>query len=131
MRAKRQRERQQRQEEQRRDAATRRQEARAFRDTVNRISQELNETEKRVVEKIETIVSRLGIEQSLAYLQETQTIESQGGMLLADGSRRRTPGGVFFYLVKQGEKSSKSQNQQNTVGAPAPAPQPVQVGEHS
>jgi phosphorylated adapter RNA export protein len=129
MRAKRQRERQQRQEEQRREAASRRQEARAFRDTVNMISQELGETEQRVIEKIETIVSRLGNESALAYLRETQEIESQGGMLLADGSRRRTPGGVFFYLVKQAEKDAKKQNQQQPVSAPAAAPHPVQVSE--
>ena len=32
---------------------------------------------------------------------EVQNIESKGGMQTADGSRRRTPGGVFWALFKQ------------------------------
>lgn len=31
---------------------------------------------------------------------ETQEIERTGGMLIINGGRRRTPGGVFFYLIK-------------------------------
>ncbi len=41
-----------------------------------------------------------GIEQALASLQETLAIEAGGGLMVSNGERRRTPGGVFFYLVR-------------------------------
>ena len=34
-------------------------------------------------------------------MQETLRIEQNGGMRIASGTRRRTPGGVFFFLVRQ------------------------------
>jgi hypothetical protein len=37
---------------------------------------------------------------------KTLTVKAEGGMMLADGSRRRTPGGVFFYLAR-GKMPSK------------------------
>ena len=41
----------------------------------------------------------LGRTQARALLTETIRIEEQGGMMVPDGSRRRTPGGVYLYLV--------------------------------
>jgi hypothetical protein len=46
------------------------------------------------------IVWDLGAEAARAFAVETGEIERQGGMKVADGSRRRTPGGVFFAVVK-------------------------------
>ena len=43
----------------------------------------------------------LGEERARQLGEETLAIEANGGMLIADGSRRRTPGGVFFELVKR------------------------------
>jgi hypothetical protein len=65
------------------------------------IAAQLGETEPTPLGEIQRIVHRLGAETALAFLAETQQLEAQGGLLLPDGSRRRTPGGVFFYLVKQ------------------------------
>jgi hypothetical protein len=65
------------------------------------IAQELGETQPVPVAQIRRIVQRLGPEAALAFLQEAQQIEAQGGLMLPDGSRRRTPGGVFFFLVRQ------------------------------
>lgn len=47
------------------------------------------------------VLMRLGEERCQAILADTLTIESTGGMLVHSGKRRRTPGGVFFELVKQ------------------------------
>ena len=65
------------------------------------IAQELGETQPVPLAQIRRIVQRLGPEAALAFLEEAQQIEAQGGLMLPDGSRRRTPGGVFFFLVRQ------------------------------
>lgn len=46
------------------------------------------------------IVSVLGEERTHKLAAEVQDIESAGGMMTAVGNRRRSPGGVLFYLVK-------------------------------
>jgi hypothetical protein len=42
-----------------------------------------------------------GTAQALELLQRTEAIEASGGMATADGDRRRTPGGVFFALLRE------------------------------
>ena len=69
-------------------------------ETAANIAQQLGETDPIPQEQIRRIVERLGAEAALTFLRETLEIEAQGGMLLPDRSRRRTPGGVFFYLVR-------------------------------
>src|SRR5919199_4240410 len=70
------------------------------RELVRTIAQQLGETQPGPINQIRRVVQRLGPEAALAFLQETQQIEAQGGRLLPAGSRRRTPGGVFFTLIK-------------------------------
>jgi hypothetical protein len=41
----------------------------------------------------------LGVVQAWALLLDTLEIEERGGLLVKNGSRRRTPAGVFFHLV--------------------------------
>jgi hypothetical protein len=65
------------------------------------IAEKLGETEKTPRVQIEKIVRLWGIENALRALDETQRVEADGGLMLPDGSRRRTPGGVFFHLVRQ------------------------------
>ena len=43
----------------------------------------------------------LGQDRCAAILADTLTCEASGGMLTKDGTRRRTPGGVFFQLVRE------------------------------
>jgi hypothetical protein len=50
---------------------------------------------------IHRVVTTLGQETALALMKQAQEIEANGGMLTVDGSRRRTPGGVFFQIVRQ------------------------------
>ena len=52
------------------------------------------------VDLIRRVVRVLGESRAHALLEETRTIEAAGGLLTADQSRRRTPGGVFFHVVK-------------------------------
>jgi hypothetical protein len=59
------------------------------------IAKHLGETEAEPLKLLHKVVKKLGPEQALAFLKETQEIEAQGGLLLPDGSRRRTPGASF------------------------------------
>ena len=47
------------------------------------------------------VLRTLGQERTQAVLTETLRREAHGGMLTKDGTRRRTPGGTFFQLVRQ------------------------------
>jgi hypothetical protein len=51
--------------------------------------------------QIKRIVRTIGDERALAILREALEVEEQGGLMLPDGSRQHTPGGVFFRLVKE------------------------------
>jgi hypothetical protein len=63
------------------------------------IADRLGETETGPRMQIKRLVGVLGRTQALALLEKTMQREEQGGMMLPDGSRRRTPGGVFFHLA--------------------------------
>lgn len=66
----------------------------------DRIARELGETEKVPVAQIRRIVYRCGADQALAWLEATHQAEANGGLLIQDGSRRRTPGGVYLFLAR-------------------------------
>src|SRR6185436_2835887 len=76
-------------------------EAATLQQTAAAIADRLGESEAGPRSLIIRIVKELGQERTLALLDETMQIEANGGMQLPDGSRRRTPGGVFFFLVKE------------------------------
>ncbi len=92
------------------------------------IAERLHETEKIPKAQIQRIVHIIGEEQALAYLDETLHVEEAGGMLRADGSSRRTPGGVYFFLVKgtlpvkTRYKVFPQHSKQGARGAQAPQP---------
>lgn len=111
MRAKRQKERQATEESRKRAETQRRQHERTVRKTITQISETLNETSEQALGQIERIVEYLGVDQALSYLEAAQRIEADGGMMLSDGSRRRTPGGIFFYLVKQKLKEEERKDE--------------------
>jgi hypothetical protein len=67
--------------------------------TFAHIADTLGETERQPRGQLRAIVDALGDEAALSLLAEVQRIEADGGILLPDGSRRRTPGGVFFHLA--------------------------------
>ena len=47
------------------------------------------------------LLRTLGPARTIDLLTEALQVEAAGGILTKDGSRRRTPGGVFFQLVKE------------------------------
>src|ERR1700694_152526 len=63
------------------------------------IADRLGETVIGARAQIKRIVQVLGRSQALALLEETLRVEENGGIMVPDGSRRRTPGGVFFHLA--------------------------------
>ncbi len=68
---------------------------------VKSLAERLNEKHISACLRIGLIVLAIGEEQTLELLKETMELEEQGGMMVPDGSRRRTIGGVFFHLAKQ------------------------------
>lgn len=72
----------------------------AVQEQAQEIAKALGETEEVPIRQIESIVKVMGEEFAKAAVQETLEIEEKGGLKTEDGKRRRTVGGVFFYLVK-------------------------------
>jgi len=72
------------------------------------IAAALGETAHGPLGQVGRVVGRLGAERARAFLARTQEIEAGGGLMLPDGSRRRTPGGVFFHLVRTAEVVSRA-----------------------
>jgi hypothetical protein len=101
MRKKRQREKQQQKEQVKQAEAKKRQEIRNFRSQVIHLVESLEETDGRALLQIDRIIERIGLDFALQKLEEAEQIEAQGGMMLPDESRKRTKGGVFFFLVKK------------------------------
>lgn len=101
MRGSRERERQVAEETKKRAAADARQQQRAYTKAVATIVTGLGEAETHSKGTIERSAAVLGLDEAQALYAEVEAIEAAGGMLTADGSRRRTPGGVYLLLLKQ------------------------------
>jgi len=64
------------------------------------VAEALDENNPRGLRSIKQLIQMMGIEFVQAVVAETLEIEANGGMTIRDGSRRRTPGGVFFQIIK-------------------------------
>jgi hypothetical protein len=64
------------------------------------IAAQLGETAPGARATIWRIVRTIGVERTQAFVAQAQEVEAKGGMLVPDGSRKRTLGGIFFYLVR-------------------------------
>jgi len=71
------------------------------------IATQLGETERGPLGQVGRVVGRLGADRARTFLARTQEIEAAGGLMLPDGSRQRTPGGVFFHLVRADDTLSR------------------------
>ncbi len=85
------------------------------------IAAQLGETEPEPAGLIARALRLLGAERVQAIVARALKVEAAGGMLLPDGSRRRTPGGVFFYLLRTtvGQKEWYRIFRPQTTGQPA------------
>ncbi len=72
----------------------------ALTEAAQAIAAQLGETEAGTIESIRRIIEVLGMDETHALLAEALKVEAEGGLMVRNGSRRRTLGGVFFYLVK-------------------------------
>jgi phosphorylated adapter RNA export protein len=68
---------------------------------VKKIADMLGETQIMPISQIKMLILALGRPIVMELLRETLQIEMKGGMMISNGSRRRTPGGVFFYLARK------------------------------
>ncbi len=66
----------------------------------------LDESMPPAIRTITRAVDRLGPARARAVLGQALTVEAQGGLTLPDG-RRRTLGGIFFYLVRTSDAISR------------------------
>ncbi|XP_036165458.1 phosphorylated adapter RNA export protein isoform X1 [Myotis myotis] len=58
---------------------------------------------------IARVVSIIGNKKAIELLMETAEVEQNGGLFIMNGSRRRTPGGVFLNLLKNTPSISEEQ----------------------
>jgi len=70
------------------------------RQSAQEIAQALGETAPAPMRQIAQLLQVLGADLTRALLQEALQVETAGGLLTEDGSRRRTPGGIFFKLAR-------------------------------
>ena len=98
--------------------------------TINTIAKALGEADEGPVAQIKAVVDNLGDQACLTLLAETEKIEKAGGLMRGDGSGRRSPGGVFFFLARQrlprdvraaifNDKKPRDPNAPKTPPAPA------------
>ncbi|MBX0330558.1 cold shock domain-containing protein [Oscillochloris sp. ZM17-4] len=111
-------------------------------DIVLTIARRLGERESEPINLIRRLVKHLGPDVAWTVLDETEQLEAQGGMLLPNKSRRRTPGGVFFALARDRltpedranlfpkkpwkvRRTRPAKEQTEQPQQPQPAPQPI------
>ncbi|KAG8230478.1 hypothetical protein J437_LFUL013519 [Ladona fulva] len=77
------------------------------------IAAKLNEEKEDLITVLSTVkvVRILGKERSIGLFDRTKKIEEDGGMTTLQGSRRRTPGGIFLFLLKQDHNISQKEKQ--------------------
>jgi hypothetical protein len=68
--------------------------------TATTIAAQLDETAPGARATIWRTVRTLGPERAQAFVAQALEVEANGGMVIPDGSRKRTLGGIFFYLVR-------------------------------
>lgn len=68
---------------------------------VKELAESLNETTRAPIKQIRKIIEYFGIDFARQVYKETLEVEGNGGLMLPNGERRRTIGGVFFFLSRE------------------------------
>jgi hypothetical protein len=74
--------------------------SRTLEDFIQVVSTQLAEPDPGVIAQIRGVVSALGPERVAVLVRTVVRLEQLGGCLIANGSRRRTPGGLFLVLAR-------------------------------
>src|SRR5689334_19668491 len=69
-------------------------------DLTREIAAALDETNNMSLYQLRQVIAALGDDTARELLADVLQTEMNGGMLTNDKSRRRTPGGVYFFLAK-------------------------------
>jgi len=72
-----------------------------------KLSVALDETGEKPLAQVELVVEALGIKKSVKLLRKSLQIEENGGMMVYNQSRRRTLGGIFFFLAQRWVKKDR------------------------
>lgn len=64
------------------------------------LAEYLRETDLKPRVQIHRMIRLCGVDFVQALVDETNRLEKEGGLMLPDGTRRRTKGGVFFHLAR-------------------------------
>jgi len=99
------------------------------------IADQLSERDPTPLSQIRRILHTIGPERTQAFVEQALKIEANGGMLLPDGSRKRTLGGVFFRLVRDHVSETERQviwpyqtwKERKQRGKAHAAPAPMQI----
>lgn len=104
---------------------------------VEEIAQALTEEN---IDLIKSAVDVIGAERAQELLRQALAVEAQGGMMTSDQSRRRTPGGVFFQLIRKGTSKEERKaifpiaqpaKKQQANTPPPQAPPPMMTWEEA
>lgn len=89
---------------------------------IRQLASRLEETKREPLALLARIVHTLGPERAAALAEQALALYAGEGMLTAKGDRKRTAGGIFFYLAKQQATPKQQRRLQFWLGSDKPRP---------
>ncbi len=100
---------------------------RPLRERAAKIADALGETEAQPRQSIVRVVRALGEECTRALVARAREIDAGGGLMVPDGSRKRTLGGVFFVLAREALTGDRGRKKAFQVLYGGATPTPVET----